>query len=96
YAQPQNNGYAQPQNNGYAQPQNGSYAQPQSGGYAQPQSGGYAQPDTEPLRTEAGPQAEAADLNAQAENLKLLKKLLDEGILTPEEFEAKKKDILGL
>ncbi|MGM9566832.1 MAG: DUF4234 domain-containing protein [Clostridia bacterium] len=97
YAQPQNNSYAQPQNNGYAQPQNNGYAQPQSGGYAQPQSGDFAQPsDTEPLQTEADLQAEAADLNAQAENLKLLKKLLDEGILTPEEFEAKKKDILGL
>ena len=100
YAQPQNGGYAQPQNNGYAQPQNNGYAQPQNNGYAQPQNGGYAPPTdavgNEPIQTEAEAPAETADLGAQAENLRLLKELLDNGVLTQEEFDAKKKDILGL
>ncbi|MGN1011159.1 MAG: SHOCT domain-containing protein, partial [Clostridia bacterium] len=108
YAQPQNNGFTQPQNNGYTQPQNGGYTQPQNGGYTQPQNGGYTQPQNnaytqpqdpvrnEPIHTETEPAVETADLGAQAQNLKLLKELLDNGILTQEEFEAKKKDILGL
>ena len=108
YAQPQNNGFTQPQNNGYTQPQNGGYTQPQNGGYAQPQNNGYTQPQNnaytqpqnpvrnEPIHTETEPAVETADLGAQAQNLKLLKELLDNGILTQEEFEAKKKDILGL
>ena len=99
-AQPPNNGYTQPQNGGYAQPQNNGYTQPQNGGYTQPQNNAYTQPQdpvrNEPIHTETEPVVETADLGAQAQNLKLLKELLDNGILTQEEFEAKKKDILGL
>ena len=100
YTPPQNNGYAPPRNNGYAPPQNGGYAPPQNNGYAPPQNNGYAPPadavGSEPIRTEAEAPAETADLGAQAENLRLLKELLDNGVLTQEEFDAKKKQILGL
>lgn len=36
------------------------------------------------------------DINKQVEQIKEIKKLLDEGILTQKEFEAKKKQILGI
>ena len=39
---------------------------------------------------------EAASPNDQVEQMMAMKKLLDEGILTQEEFDAKKKEILGL
>jgi hypothetical protein len=38
----------------------------------------------------------AQDIDAQVEQLTKLGQLRDQGILTPEEFEAKKKQILGL
>lgn len=40
--------------------------------------------------------APAPDLDAQIETLKKLKELLDAGILSQEEFDAKKKQVLGL
>ena len=42
------------------------------------------------------PKAEAAGTSSAIEDVKKLKELLDSGILTPEEFEAKKKELLGL
>lgn len=42
------------------------------------------------------PAAPAPDLDAQIETLKKLKELLDAGILSQEEFDAKKKQVLGL
>ena len=36
------------------------------------------------------------DYNEKIENVKKLKELLDAGILTQEEFDSKKKEILGL
>lgn len=42
------------------------------------------------------PQAPAADTDDQFAELEKLAELRDKGILTPEEFEAKKKQILGL
>lgn len=42
------------------------------------------------------PPAPAPDLDAQIETLKKLKELLDAGILSQEEFDAKKKQVLGL
>lgn len=40
--------------------------------------------------------APAQDIDAQVEQLTKLGQLRDQGILTPEEFDAKKKQILGL
>lgn len=42
------------------------------------------------------PEKEGNDISDQVEQLRSLKALLDEGILTQEEFNAKKKEILGL
>ena len=47
-----------------------------------------------PAPTAAAPSA--SDLDAQIEALKKLKELLDAGILSQEEFDAKKKQVLGL
>lgn len=44
-------------------------------------------------RQEAAPQSNAT---AGAEELKRYKELLDSGVITQEEFDAKKKQILGL
>lgn len=44
----------------------------------------------------AAPEKEENDISDQVEQLRSLKALLDEGILTQEEFNAKKKEILGL
>jgi hypothetical protein len=41
-------------------------------------------------------QPATADVDKQLEQLVVLKSLLDQGILTQEEFDAKKKQILGL
>jgi hypothetical protein len=54
------------------------------------QSGGYDEPEPQQAPPPAaGPEAYAAELEQLA-------KLRDQGILTPEEFEAKKKQILGI
>lgn len=45
---------------------------------------------------EAAPQAAAPDTNDQMAQLQQLGQLKDQGILTQEEFDAKKKQILGL
>ena len=92
YAYAGYNGYAAPQNS-YAAPQN-YYAAPQNG-YAAP-----AQPlPTQPVRPAqpVQPAAPAAGFSDNsAELLMRYKKLLDAGILTQEEFEAKKRQLLGL
>ena len=83
-----NQAYPQPQS--YPQPQ--AYPQPQS--YPQPQQyqtyrpiPGYA-----PTPPAAQPAAQAQEV---AEALRSYKALLDEGILSQEEFEAKKRQLLG-
>jgi uncharacterized membrane protein len=40
--------------------------------------------------------ASTEDLNDQARRLLIFKDLLDKGAITPEEYEAKKRQILGL
>ena len=52
-----------------------------------------APPDAAPAYEAAAPQD---DLNAQLEQVKQLAALKDQGILTEEEFSAKKAQILGL
>ena len=41
-------------------------------------------------------QKSQADFSKQFEEMQMLKKLLDDGIITQEDFDAKKKEILGL
>jgi hypothetical protein len=55
-------------------------------------------PDAAPEYEAAAPEpaAPADDLNAQLEQVKQLAALKDQGILTEEEFSAKKAQILGL
>jgi len=57
-----------------------------------------APPDPAPMDEAAAPEAAApeADVNAQIEQVKQLAALKDQGILTDEEFAAKKAQILGL
>jgi Short C-terminal domain len=57
-----------------------------------------APPDAAPAYEAAAPEAAAPqdDLNAQLEQVKQLAALKDQGILTEEEFSAKKAQILGL
>ena len=57
-----------------------------------------APPDAAPEYEAAAPEAAAPqdDLNAQLEQVKQLAALKDQGILTEEEFSAKKAQILGL
>lgn len=50
----------------------------------------------EPSNSESTGSKHAASLDDQIEALKKLKELVDAGVLTQEEFDAKKKDILGL
>ena len=54
---------------------------PQAPQYSQPQEAAYAQPQT---------------ASSVADELKTYKDLLDSGVLTQEEFDAKKKQLLGL
>lgn len=49
-----------------------------------------------PAPAAPAPAAPAPDFDAQIETLKKLKELLDTGILSQEEFDAKKKQVLGL
>ena len=42
------------------------------------------------------PPTASPSLDEQVEAVKKLKELVDAGILTPEEFEAKKKQVMGL
>lgn len=56
-------------------------AAPQAPQYSQPQEAAYAQPQT---------------ASSVADELKTYKDLLDSGVLTQEEFDAKKKQLLGL
>ena len=81
--------YTQPQ---YAQPQQPVQAQPQ---YTQPRQ--YAQPQ-QPEPAQSAPKASSNTISAAVavEAILKYKELLDMGILTPEEFEAKKKELLGL
>jgi len=57
-----------------------------------------APPDAAPADEAAAPEAAApeADVDAQLEQVKQLAALKDQGILTEEEFAAKKAQILGL
>jgi hypothetical protein len=57
-----------------------------------------APPEAAPAYEAAAPEAAAPedDLNAQLEQVKQLAALKDQGILTEEEFSAKKAQILGL
>ena len=95
YAQPQQPVQAQPQYTQprqYAQPQQSVQAQPQ---YTQPRQ--YAQPQ-QPEPAQSAPKASSNTISAAVavEAILKYKELLDMGILTPEEFEAKKKELLGL
>jgi len=58
----------------------------------------YAPPAPAPADEPAAPEAAApeADVSAQIEQVKQLAALKDQGILTEEEFSAKKAQILGL
>ena len=49
-----------------------------------------------PQQSSAQPTQSASANGNEAEQLKRLKDLLDSGVLTQEEFDAKKKQILGL
>ena len=49
-----------------------------------------------PQQSSAQPTQSASTNGSEAEQLKRLKDLLDSGVLTQEEFDAKKKQILGL
>jgi FtsZ-interacting cell division protein ZipA len=94
YAQPQQPVQAQPQ---YTQPQ---YSQPQQSVQAQPQytqPRQYSQPQ-QPEPAQPAPKASSNTISAAVavEAILKYKELLDMGILTPEEFEAKKKELLGL
>ena len=51
-----------------------------------------AQQNTQPAQNGSAPAANGSE----AEQLKRLKDLLDAGVLTQEEFDAKKKQVLGL
>lgn len=46
--------------------------------------------------SESGPVTQLQSLDEQLETLKKLKELVDMGILTQDEFDAKKKQVLGL
>ena len=59
------------------------------------QNASYAQPST-PAADAAATTAPTASLDEQIEALQKLKGLMDAGILTTEEFEAKKRQVLGL
>ncbi|MBQ3019739.1 MAG: SHOCT domain-containing protein [Clostridia bacterium] len=54
------------------------------------------QQPTQPVQSQQSIQPSQADVDKQLEQLVVLKSLLDQGILTQEEFDAKKKQILGL
>ncbi len=53
-------------------------------------------PEAQPVAPAAPPPAAAAEEPAYMAELTQLAQLRDQGILSPEEFEAKKKQILGL
>jgi hypothetical protein len=53
-------------------------------------------PEVQPVAPAAPPPAAAAEEPAYMAELTQLAQLRDQGILSPEEFEAKKKQILGL
>ena len=72
----------------WAQEDQSAYAQPQ---YAQPQ---YAPPQYAPPQYAAAPPAAPQD--ASIEQLRQLGELHQQGVLTDEEFAAKKAQILGL
>ena len=64
-------------------------------GSLNPQNASQATEEAAPAKdVEARPAATSVD--DQVETLKKLKELVDMGILTPEEFAAKKKQLLGL
>ena len=56
-------------------------------------SGGYDEPQPEPAYAPPPPAPEAPDYAAEIQKLAALK---DQGMITEEEFEAKKRQILGL
>ncbi len=51
--------------------------------------------DVQPMTYQSNPKKDAAALGT-AEELKTFKELLDSGVITQEEFDAKKKQLLGL
>ena len=51
---------------------------------------------TETMYGKVKESASTEDLNDQARRLLIFKDLLDKGAITPEEYEAKKRQILGL
>lgn len=75
---------------GYTVPQGSLQNNQSQGGYA------YQQPQGNLKFSQNTPEENGENISSQLENIKMLKKLLDEGILTQEEFEKKKKDILGI
>ena len=93
--QPQYQGYQQPAQ-GYQQPYQG-YQQPPQG--YQPQYQGYQQPPQgyqPPYQGYRQPAPQQEPGVPQAEILKNFQKLLEEGLITQEEYDAKRKQILGL
>jgi hypothetical protein len=89
YQQPQYQGYQQPQYQNYQQPQPQPYQQPQYQNYQQPQYQAYQQPQQQ------NPQPNPGQPQDPTEVLRRFKGLLDDGIITQEEFDAKKKQLLG-
>ena len=87
--QPQYQAYQQPQYQGYQQPQYQGYQQPQYQNYQQPQYQNYQQPQQQ------NPQPNPGQPQDPTEVLRRFKGLLDDGIITQEEFDAKKKQLLG-
>ena len=67
-----------------------------SGRVARRQQNRYAAQDQQASEPQAAPPAEAPAEPEYMAELEQLAKLRDQGILSPEEFEAKKKQILGV
>jgi len=67
-----------------------------SGRVARRQQNRYAAQDQQASEPQAGPPAAAPAEPEYMAELEQLAKLRDQGILSPEEFEAKKKQILGV
>ena len=98
YQQPQYQSYQQPQYQSYQQPQYQSYQQSQYQSYQQPQYQSYQQSQQYQDYQQPGQyqsyQPSAGGQDA-AETLRRYKGLLDDGIISQEEYEAKKRQLLG-
>ena len=97
YQQPQYQGYQQPQYQNYQQPQPQPYQQPQYQAPQQPQYQSYQQTQYQNYQQpqQQNPQPNPGQPQDPTEVLRRFKGLLDDGIITQEEFDAKKKQLLG-